>query len=190
MNSLDSSKELTDYLALGARLMDTLQNYCMIPVIAAVEGYALGGGFELALGCDLIVASHSSVFGFPETQLGLIPGFGGTQRLLLRAGIGQTKRLIFSGERISAEDAHKYGVIDQIFSDDDFNQNLDSLIEKIASKSPSALKKTKQVVNLTVNKFQSEGLKKEVNLFKELFASSDREEGFKAFIEKRSPDFD
>ena len=109
--SSKGEKELLDYVELGHSLMDKIESFAT-PVVALVDGFALGGGFELALACDLIFASEKSKLGFPEVGLGLIPGFGGTQRVLSRVSVGMAKKLVYSGSHISAAEAYRVGLVD------------------------------------------------------------------------------
>lgn len=179
---------LDDFIELGSRAMLAIES-CPFPVVAAVQGFALGGGLELALACDFIVSSESSIFGLPEVKLGLIPGFGGTQRLMLKVGASYAKRMIFSGCKIDAKTAKSVGIVDELYADDEFDSLLSQLEEEIISNAPLAVSKAKDVINYTVEAIQLVGLRKEIDAFRYLFSTRDREEGFDSFLEKRKPVF-
>ena len=181
-------RAIADYVELGQRTMRCIENF-HCPVIAKVDGYALGGGMELALACDIILASAKSKFGQPEVNLGIIPGFGGTQRLLTRCGVGMTKYLVYTGEIISAEKALAIGLVDQVFEDSVFNIKVQEFIEIIISKAPIALKNAKHVINQTQEQIILGGLNREVEGFLKVFQTVDREEGMEAFLQKRKPVF-
>lgn len=181
-------RDLRDYLELGQRVMRRVELF-KVPVIAAVTGFALGGGMELALACDLIASTDLSRFGQPEVNLGLIPGFGGTQRLAHRGGWGTARRLIYTGEIISAAEAYRLGLIDFVWSVDDFDGKLHELSGTIAAKAPIAIAESKRVMRETRESWELGGLRREVEAFAGLMTSSDCKEGFSAFLEKRSPEF-
>ncbi|KAL6306868.1 ClpP/crotonase [Sparassis latifolia] len=155
------------------------------PVIAAVSGYALGGGCELALMCDIILASPTAVFGQPEINLGVIPGGGGTQRLARAIGKSRTMELTLTGRNFSAEEAAAWGVVSRI--EEDVVGAAVKLAEQIASKSAIAVQAGKESVNAAYEGTLHEGLKTERRLFHALFASKDQKEGMGAFAEKRKP---
>lgn len=180
--------DLRNYLELGQGVMRRVE-LCKVPVIAAVTGFALGGGMELALACDLIVATDASKFGQPEVNLGLIPGFGGTQRLAHRGGWGTARRLIYSGEIISAAEAFRLGLVDFTWSIDDFDGKLRDLAQTIAAKAPMAVAESKRVMRETRESWELGGLRREVEAFAGLMTSRDCKEGFSAFLEKRPPQF-
>jgi len=181
-------RAIADYVELGQRAMRSIERFEK-PVIAAVDGYALGGGLELALACDLIIASSRSKLGQPEVNLGIIPGFGGTQRLLLRCGVGTARRLVFSGEIIGAKEALSLGVVDKVFEDDDFQAELNRYTELLAARAPLALQAAKRVLSNAQENLLLSGLRMEVEAFLKLFATVDREEGMAAFLEKREAVF-
>jgi enoyl-CoA hydratase/carnithine racemase len=157
------------------------------PVIAAVEGYCLGGGFELAQACDLIVASEDAVFGQPEINLGIIPGGGGTQRLTRLVGEKKAKELIFTGDRVSASTLAALGLVNVVVPKERLEEALKTLLDKILSKPPLAVAAAKEAVNLALETGLSAGLRAELMLFASLFASEDQKEGARAFLEKRKP---
>jgi enoyl-CoA hydratase len=160
-----------------------------IPVIAAVNGFALGGGSEIALACDFIYASENARFGFPEINLGLIPGFGGTQRASRIIGMNQAKELIFTGKIITAQEAFQMGMVNKIFP-------LNSLMEEsmktalmMASKGKVSIRAAKQVINRGMDVDLETGCHLETDAFSLCFSSPDAREGTMAFLEKRTPDF-
>lgn len=159
------------------------------PVIASVNGYALGGGCELALACDLRIAGRSARFGQPEVNLGILPGGGGTQRLPRLIGLGRAMRLILTGELIGAEDAERIGLVDEVVDDDELRARTLELAGSIAKHSPVALKLIKEAVRASAEMPLSAGLAFERELFISAFSSDDRTEGVAAFLEKRPPSF-
>lgn len=181
-------RAIADYVELGQRAMRALE-CARVPVIAAVNGYALGGGMELALACDVILASRSAKFGQPEVNLGIIPGFGGTQRLIQRCGIGTARRLILSGEIISAEEAYGLGLADKLLEPADFDASVAQFAALVASKAPLAVQGAKVVLRQSQEQQLLSGLRMEVEKFLQLFGSVDREEGMAAFMQKREAKF-
>ncbi len=157
------------------------------PVIAAVSGYALGGGCEIALACDIRIASRSAKFGQPEVNLGIVPGFGGTQRLARLVGIGKAKELILTGDIIDANEAEVIGLVNRVVGDEELMERSLELAELLSQKSPVALGKAKTLINKSGE--IGNGLEMEVSSFVECFASEDHVEGIKAFLEKRRPEF-
>lgn len=160
-----------------------------IPVIAAVNGYALGGGTEMALACDFIYAADSASFGLPETNLGLIPGFGGTQRLARLVGPNQAKELIFTGKIVSANVAEKLGIVNRIFDAANLMDEVMTTAQNIVAKGRVSIRAAKQAVNNGLNVDLGTGLKIEQDAFSLCMASQDAEEGTRAFLEKRKPEF-
>jgi enoyl-CoA hydratase len=158
------------------------------PVIAAVNGFALGGGCELAMCCHIRLASTNAKFGQPEVNLGIIPGYGGTQRLTQLVGKGKSLELILSGNMIDANEALKIGLVNHVFEPDILIQQSENLLQTILAKSPQATAKSILAIN---NFYQKEidGFEKEVELFGECFGTSEMLEGVTAFLEKRKPDF-
>lgn len=160
-----------------------------IPVIAAVNGFALGGGLELALSCDFIIASSNAKLGLPECTLGLIPGFGGTVRLARKVGPQWAKQWTFTGDMISAEEALQVGLVNKVCSPGELPEVVQKLASTISKRAPLALTAIKQSINETYGRSVSEAMKIEREKFATLFASQDVKEGTTAFIEKRKPDF-
>jgi enoyl-CoA hydratase len=157
------------------------------PVIAAVNGYALGGGCELAMACDIRIASENAKFGQPEINLGLIPGFGGTQRLSRLVGIGRAKELIFTGRIIDAKEAQDIGLVNKVVREEELLDRSKEMALVLAQKSPLILKVAKNLINR--NHDIKKALEMEIMDFSECFASEDHMEGIKAFLEKRKPEF-
>jgi enoyl-CoA hydratase len=159
------------------------------PVIAMINGFCLGGGLELALGCDIRMASENAKLGQPEINLGVIPGGGGTQRLARLVGEGKAMEMILSGDMISAQEALALGLINHVFPSAELEAKTLALATKISEKSPVALRMAKEAVKTAARSNLSEGLQREVDLFALCFASEDKEEGVRAFLEKRKPNF-
>jgi enoyl-CoA hydratase len=160
------------------------------PTIAAVNGFALGGGTEMAIACDFIVASDKAVFGQPEVGLGIIPGFGATLRLAKFVGLPRAKELVFSGRRIKAEEALSLGLVNHVFSSDGFMTRVIELAKTISQQSVTAVAKAKQLMNeFSESIGLTYKLDAEVHAFGRLFGSHDQREGMSAFTEKRKPKF-
>jgi enoyl-CoA hydratase/3-hydroxyacyl-CoA dehydrogenase len=162
---------------------------CPKPVIAAIDGFALGGGLELALACDFRLASKRSEVGQPEIHLGLIPGGGGTQRLLRLVGPARAKELCMLGERISAEQAAQWGLIDHVYENETFEQEVKAFAEKLASRAPIAVRFTKQIINAGADCSLDAALLLEREAFGVLFTTDDMREGVNAFLTKKKPEF-
>ncbi len=160
-----------------------------IPVIAAVNGYALGGGTEAALVCDFIYASENAVFGLPEITLGLIPGFGGTQRLARLAGTNRASELIFTGKTITATQALDYGIVNKICPPDTLMDDVMKTAKNMALKGRVALRAAKEAIQYGTRADLATGCKIENDCFGICMASEDAAEGTRAFLEKRKPDF-
>ena len=159
------------------------------PVIAAVNGFALGGGCELAMSCDIIVAAESARFGQPEVNLGIIPGSGGTQRLTRVLGKHRAMELILTGDMLNAADAERLGLVNRVVPGELCLEEAKNIARKIAAKPQLAIKAAKEAVLKAANSALDEGLEFERKSFYLLFASEDRSEGMKAFLEKRKPEF-
>lgn len=166
------------------RIFDVMASFPK-PVIAMVNGFCLGGGCELAMSCDLRVASEKASFGQPEINLGLIPGGGGTQRLPRLVGTGQAMRLILTGDRIPAAEAKEIGLVDLVFPHEELRAKTLELAQKMASRSPLTLKVAKEAVRASERLAIEEGILYERDLFCLCFSSADKEEGVRAFLEKR-----
>lgn len=157
------------------------------PKIAAVSGYALGGGCELAMACDMIIASESAKFGQPEINLGIIPGAGGTQRLTRAVGKSVAMDMVLTGRRISAQEALAFGLVSRVFPAASFLDDSLKLAAEIADKAPVALRVAKEAVNRAFESTLAEGVLFERRAFNLLFATEDQKEGMAAFVEKRKP---
>jgi enoyl-CoA hydratase len=172
----------------GRRVFDVIAAYPK-PTIAMINGFALGGGCEVALACDLRIAARSARLGQPEIKLGILPGGGGTQRLPRLVGFGRAMRLILTGELIGAEEAERIGLVDLVVDDAELIARTGELARTLAGYSPVALKLAKDAVRATLEMPLSAGLAFERELFVTAFSSEDRVEGIRAFLEKRSPEF-
>src|SRR5262249_42522969 len=159
------------------------------PVIAAVSGFALGGGCELAMSCDIIIASETARFGQPEVNLGIIPGSGGTQRLAHVLGKHRAMELVLTGDIITAAEAQRFGLVNRVYPVEIFLEEAKNLARKIAAKPVLAVRAAKEAVLKSANTALDEGLEFERKAFYLLFASEDKSEGMKAFLEKRKPEF-
>jgi enoyl-CoA hydratase len=168
-----------------ARLLETMPQ----PTIAAINGFALGGGCELALACDLRYASSRAKLGQPEINLGIIPGWGGTQRLARATTLGFAKELILTGRTIDAEEALERGLVNAVTDPEELLPRVMEVALQLAAKSPLALEAAKQAVNRALGGDHAENLAREADRFGELFASDDAKEGLTAFTEKRDPRF-
>lgn len=158
------------------------------PVIAAVNGFALGGGLELAMACHFRVASANAKMGLPEVSLGVIPGYGGTQRLPMLIGRGRAMEMILTGGMINAEKALEYGLVNHVTSQEELLEYCRSLAGKVAKNSPAAISSAIKAVNAGFSSSKS-GFQAEIDAFGKCFGTADFKEGTRAFLEKRSPDF-
>ncbi|MBA4602224.1 enoyl-CoA hydratase/isomerase family protein [Thermoactinomyces sp. AMNI-1] len=159
------------------------------PLIAAVNGYALGGGNELAMCCDMIIASETAKFGQPEILLGVIPGAGGTQRLTKAIGRAKAMEMVLTGKTFSAAEALAWGLINRVTAPDEVENEALKLAHEIAAKPPVAVRLAKQAINKAQELPLDHGLNFEQNAFYLLFSSEDQQEGMQAFLEKRTPRF-
>jgi enoyl-CoA hydratase len=159
------------------------------PVIAAINGYALGGGLELAMACDIRVASEKARVGQPEVNVGLLPGWGGTQRLPRLVGKGIAKELIFTGKMIDAKTAERIGLVNMVVPPERLKSAVEELAKEIMSKPPIAIKLVKELINNSIETDQGTGLIHEAEAFGILSSTEDYKEGISAFIEKRKPEY-
>jgi enoyl-CoA hydratase len=159
------------------------------PVIAAVNGYALGGGCELAMACDIRIASEKAKFGQPEVSLGIPPGFGGTQRLPRLIGKGRAKELLFTGEMIDAQEAYRIGLVNRVVKPEELITTARDIARKIMQRGEIAVKMCKAAVNEGLDMDLDSGLAYEAEVFGLCFATEDQKEGMQAFLEKRQPVF-
>lgn len=158
------------------------------PVIAAINGFALGGGLELALACHIRIASDNAKMGLPEVSLGLIPGYGGTQRLTQLAGKGKAFEMILTGDMITAQDAHQWGLVNYVVPQDELLSKAEEILGKILSRSPLAVEAAIAAIN-AANQNGAGGYEKEIEGFAKSFDTPDFKEGVNAFLEKRKPNF-
>ncbi len=172
----------------GQALLFKIENLPQ-PVIAAVNGFALGGGCEIALACDIRLASEKVKIGQPEVSLGVIPGYGGTQRLSRLVGRGKAKQMILTGDHINAGEALRIGLVDEVYPPEELMAKTREMAQKIASKGPLAIKAAKEAINLGLDVDLKSGCEHEAALFAGVCASEDKTEGMKAFLEKRKAEF-
>ena len=172
----------------GQKVMEFIE-FMDKPVIAAVNGFALGGGNELSMACDIRIASEAAKFGQPEVNLGIIPGYGGTQRLPRLVGKGMAKKLIYSAEMIDAEEAYRIGLVDEVVPAEELMEAAEKLAKTIMSKAPIAIKMAKVAINNGMNTDLKTGVQFEAEAYTSTFVSEDRVEGMKAFVEKRPAEF-
>ncbi len=182
-----TTAEAKAFADLGHRTGELMESL-PFPVLAAVNGFALGGGCELAMACDLIFASDKARFGQPEVNLGVIPGFGGTQRLVRRVGVGKARELVFTGDVIDAAEAHRIGLCEAVVPAADLHAHVRKVAEKIASKGPLAIAQAKVVLRRGDPTLPSAN-ELEAQAFAMLFGTSDQKEGMGAFLEKRTASF-
>ena len=159
------------------------------PVVAAVSGWALGAGCEIALSCDMIVASESAKFGLPEVTIGVIPGAGGTQRLTRAVGKAIAMEMILNNRTLSAQEALQFRLVNRVVPVSDFLSEALKLAEEIAARAPLAVRAAKKMISQSYEHFLSDGLEQEKQVFYNLFGSEDQKEGMQAFIEKRKPEW-
>ncbi len=183
-----SPLEARYFALLGQKVFSKIENMSK-PVIAAVNGFALGGGNELAMACDIRVASEKAKFGQPEVQLGLIAGFGGTQRLSRLVNPGLAKEVLFTADQYDAESARKMGLVNHVVPAGELLEFCKAMARRIAAKGPVAVKLTKEAVNQGLNMDLEKAFALEADLFGLVFTTDDRKEGIGAFLEKRKPAF-
>lgn len=182
---VDEAREWGSLGHEAGRLLETMPK----PTIAAVNGFALGGGCELALACDLRYAARTAKLGQPEINLGIIPGWGGTQRLARTTTLGYAKELIFTGRVVDAGEAERHGLVNGVFEPGELIGKTMEIANLLAAKSPVALAAAKAACNGALQGSHAENLDAEAESFGDLFASEDAREGMTAFVEKREPNF-
>jgi enoyl-CoA hydratase len=182
---VEDAKAWGDLGHQAGRLLETMKQ----PTIAAINGFALGGGCELALACDLRYASSTAKLGQPEINLGIIPGWGGTQRLARTTTLGFAKELILTGRTVDADEALRRGLVNEVTEPTDLLPRVMAVAVQLAAKSPLALEAAKQALNRALAGDHVENLTREADRFGDLFASDDAKEGLTAFAEKREPTF-
>jgi len=177
-----------EFAALGQGVFNYIEQ-APKPIIAAVNGYALGGGCELAMACDLRIAAKEAVFGQPEVKLGVLPGFGGTQRLARLVGAARAKELIFTGKNLAAGDAEAIGLVNRVVEADSLMEGALELARVIAAQGPVAIKGAKEAINRGLQVDMATGSALEAELFARCFSTEDQKEGMAAFLAKRAPEF-
>jgi enoyl-CoA hydratase len=178
--------EAQKYSETGNMLMDAIDNF-PVPVIAAVNGYALGGGFELALACDIRIASENAVFAFPEVSLGILPGYGGIKRIITLIGAGRAKELLFTARRVTAAEALSLGIVNSVRPAAELMGEVLNTAARIAGNAPRAVGNTKKAANNTAGLTAPRFTEREAALFKECFGIQDQRNAMSAFLEKRKP---
>ena len=184
----DAGDQRTELIAKGQEVFARIRNSSKA-VVAAVNGFALGGGCELAMSCDIRFASENAKFGLPETRLGLMPGYGGTQLLQRLVGVGMAKYLIFSGEMISAHEAHRCGLVQRVCTSENLMEEATALARQISSNGPFAIKACKRAIHGGSVLSLDDALKLELQTYDTVARSADAEEGMAAFLEKKTPTF-
>ena len=184
----EAGNKRTDLIKKGQEVFSRIRNSSKV-VIAAVNGYALGGGCELAMSCDIRIAADAAKFGLTEVKLGLMPGYGGTQLLPRFVGTGAAKYLIFSGEMITAEEAYRLGLVERVCSSETLMEEVDELAKKISSNGHFAVGACKRAINVGTQLSIDDALKLELEIYDKVARSADAEEGIAAFLEKRAPRF-
>jgi enoyl-CoA hydratase len=177
-----------EFMSKGHRVMNRLQ-YMEKPVIAAINGFCLGGGLELAMACDIRYASEKARIGLPEVGLGIHPGFGGTQRLPRLVGQGKASEMVFTGKHIKADEAFQIGLVQKVAPPEKLMEEVMGLAKTICKQGPVAVKMAKASVNQGLATDFRSGLKFEIQSVAQTFATEDLKEGMKAFLEKRKPEF-
>jgi enoyl-CoA hydratase len=178
--------EAQKYSETGNMLMDAIDNF-LVPVIAAVNGYALGGGFELALACDIRMVSENAVFAFPEVSLGILPGYGGIKRIMSLVGAGRAKELLFTARRVTAAEALSLGIANSVHSPAELMPEVLKTAARIAGNAPRAVGNAKKAANNAVGLTGLRFTECEADLFKECFGTHDQRNAMSAFLEKRKP---
>lgn len=186
--AIESGGEFSKLAKNGQDVFERLERFPK-PIIAAIHGAALGGGLELAMACHIRIVTENAKLGLPELQLGLIPGFAGTQRLPRYVGMPKAAEMLLTSEPISGEEAVRYGLANQSCAEEELLSQTMELARKIAKKSPVAMKATLEMLQYTKPSSYYEGVKAEFETFGEVFDSQDAKEGIQAFIEKRQPVF-
>jgi enoyl-CoA hydratase/3-hydroxyacyl-CoA dehydrogenase len=193
--AFSAGADITDFSGIAPHEVEPTEMYDVVesfprPVLAKIEGYCLGGGHELALACDIRVATENSEFGFPEINLGLLPGGGGTQRTVRMLGDARAKELVLRGNRISAERAEEWGLINRAVAAEEFEETVEEFVDDLVNGPPIAMAKAKQVMNEGRDENLDAGLQMESQAFGLLLTTDDMQEGAAAFMEDRDPEFE
>ncbi|WP_077214180.1 enoyl-CoA hydratase [Bacillus dakarensis] len=186
--TIQTGSDFTKLAESGQNVFERMETFPK-PIIAAIHGAALGGGLELAMACHFRIVSENAKLGLPELQLGLVPGFAGTQRLPRYVGTARAAEMLFTSDPITGIEAVEYGLANHAYPENELLDKAYSLAKKIARKSPLALKAAIDLLNCSKSEEYYQGVKKEAKLFGEIFVSKDAKEGISAFIEKREPKF-
>ncbi|MBU8770153.1 enoyl-CoA hydratase [Cytobacillus oceanisediminis] len=186
--TIESGDDFSSLATYGQDLFERMEKFPK-PIIAAIHGAALGGGLELAMGCHFRLVAENAKLGLPELQLGLIPGFAGTQRLPRYVGAARAAEMLFTSDPVTGLEAVQYGLANHAYPEEQLLDNAYSMAKKIAKKSPGSIKAAIELLNYGKTGQFYEGVKKEAELFGEVFVSEDGKEGISAFIEKREPSF-
>ena len=184
----EADDQRTEVIRKGQEIFFKIRNSSKV-VIAAVNGYALGGGCELALACDIRIASENARLGFPETTLGLMPGYGGTQFLPRLIGMGKAKYMILTGETLTAIEAHQFGLVEKVCSRENLMDEVNRVAKKIISNGPFAVKACKRAMHQGIELPLEEALRIEMEEYDRVSRSKDAEEGITSFIQKKKPNF-
>ena len=188
VSSLKAGTMVSALAGIAGRSLQKLAD-CPKPTIAAINGYAVGGGCELALACDIRIASENAVFSLPEVSLGILPGGGGTQRLSKIVGLGRAKEMILTGRRVTAAEALDYGLVTAVVPQERLMEAADELASAILAKGPLAVQLAKQCIDASLSTDSASGRLLELLSYSVLASTEDRAEGVQAFLEKRSPEF-
>lgn len=186
--NIESTEQFAQYGRYGQALFERIETFSK-PVIACIHGAALGGGLELAMACHFRIAAEDAKLGLPELQLGLIPGFAGTQRLPRYVGVARAAEMMLTSQAITGKEAVQYGLVNHAFPEKELLNKTEEIANLIAKKSPASIKAVITLLNAAKTKEYFAGVEKEAELFGEVFSSTDAKEGISAFIEKRQPEF-
>ncbi|MGM9924565.1 MAG: enoyl-CoA hydratase [Bacillus sp. (in: firmicutes)] len=186
--TITSGEEFSKLASKGQELFERIEQFPK-PVIASIHGAALGGGLELAMACHIRYVTENAKLGLPELQLGLVPGFAGSQRLPRYVGAAKAAEMLFTSEPITGTEAVQWGLANAAFNEEEIQDAVHQLASKIAAKSPLALKKAIELLNYSKHERYYQGVQKESEAFGDIFVSADAKEGISAFIEKRQPQF-
>ena len=183
-----NSNEAKEFSVLGHQIATTIEKSSKA-IIAAVNGYALGGGCEIALACHIRIASSNAIFGQPEVKIGIIPGWGGTQRLPRIVGKGLATELIITGRNIDSKEAYRIGLVNHVYPLKELINNALEICHKILKNSPNAVAKSIKQINISSDASMKDGCRSEIEQFSDLFNYEETKEGLSAFVEKRSPSY-
>ncbi|OMP67499.1 enoyl-CoA hydratase [Domibacillus epiphyticus] len=186
--TISTAKEFSKVAARGQRVMERIESFPK-PVIAAIHGAALGGGLELAMSCHIRYVTENAKLGLPELQLGIVPGFGGSQRLTRYVGMAKAAEMMLTSEPISGREAVQWGLANAAFSEEELLPSARKLAQTIAAKSPVSVNAVIELLNYAKHAEYYKGIEKEADYFGTVFSSDDAKEGIQAFIEKRPPEF-